>query len=116
MDHSVFLQYAQTLGFPICTSVALAWALYKVGTMIFLYLNTLVTRGTEAHFDLINTTKQHGENILKELNVLSEEAKIQSELLSKWTSDPKKVMGCKMDNSSGVDALAKAVAAHLPKK
>lgn len=31
VDHEIILQYVQTLGFPICVSVALAWALWKIG-------------------------------------------------------------------------------------
>lgn len=31
MDHDVALKYISALGFPICSSIALGWALWKVG-------------------------------------------------------------------------------------
>lgn len=36
MDHAVILQYMQVLGFPVCASISLGWALWKIGGQLLM--------------------------------------------------------------------------------
>ena len=65
-EHGVIIQYIQTIGFPICASIAMAWALWKVGSRLL-----------AAHFDFINAIKDQGER--------------QTKVLENWPVDPKQI-------------------------
>lgn len=65
-EHGVIIQYIQTIGFPICASIAMAWALWKVGSRLL-----------AAHFDFINAIKDQGER--------------QTKVLENWPPDLKQI-------------------------
>ena len=68
-DHGVILQYIQALGFPICVSIALAWALYQVGGRL---LDSFFT-----HLNSINP----------KLDRIAEAAESTNKHVSNWPSD-----------------------------
>lgn len=76
MDHSVILQYVQALGFPICSSMALGWALWKIGGKLL-----------EKFFQHVDAIAPKLERIAEsndQIKVNSEQIK---EHTAKWPSD-----------------------------
>ena len=69
MDHSVILQYIQALGFPICVSIALFYALWKIGGRL-----------VEAFFD-------HVQQIGPKLDRIADATEATRDKLGKWPSD-----------------------------
>lgn len=88
MDHDIILRYIQTLGVPVCVTIACGYALWTLG-------NRLI----ESHFAFVNVVKSQGDMTLTELRA-------QTELLRKWPSDFNDV--CK----AAVACKAEQVAAH----
>ena len=66
VDHTVMIQYIQTLGFPVCASIAMGWALWKIGSRLL-----------EAHFNFLNTIKEQGERQIK--------------ILEAWPANPRDI-------------------------
>lgn len=69
MDHAVILQYVQALGFPVCSSIALGWALWKIGGQLLLKFF------------------QHVDAIAPKLDRIAESNDGIKEQISKWPSD-----------------------------
>lgn len=105
MDHTVILQYIQTLGFPICVSISLAWALYKIGGKLL-----------ESFF-------RHIDEINPKLDRIVEAVESTNNHVSKWPSDLVKTVsdsvkeeiakqlersGCKLTQSE-INALFKTM-------
>jgi hypothetical protein len=78
VDHQLVLQYLQALGFPICASLALGWALWRIGNRLM-----------ESHLTFMEVVRKQGDKAIDELSK-------QSAILSKWPSDPVKTI-CKVD-------------------
>jgi hypothetical protein len=97
MDNQVILQYAQVLGYPVCVSVALGWALWTIGIRLL-----------DSHFALIEVVRTQGNQAVDELRE-------QSRILRKWPSDPVKI--CKaptVEELAAVVALQKRRAGDRP--
>jgi len=69
VDHSIILQYIQALGFPICSSIALGWALWKIGGA------------------LLAKFFQHVDAIVPKIDRIAESNEEISNHVSKWPSD-----------------------------
>lgn len=81
MEHTVILQYIQTLGFPICVSISLALALYKIGGRLL-----------ESFFQHLAEINPKLDSIAASSEAIRKSNEKIENRVSNWPSDPVKTI------------------------